>query len=89
MHNTRQIIAYACFFILGFGDGLLGVAWPSMRDTFAVSLDAVGLLMGALTLGYITSSAASGRLIAALGVGPYVLLAVGVRAAALAGYCAL
>jgi MFS family permease len=50
-------------------DGLLGVAWPSIRGTFSIPLDAVGLLMFTGTAGYITAGFLSGPLITRLGVG--------------------
>lgn len=38
-------IAYLGFIILGLSSGLLGVAWPSIRQTFDTPLDAVGALL--------------------------------------------
>ena len=46
-------ISYTGFVILGMPSGLLGVAWPSVRETFGVSLDAVGALLIQLCLGAI------------------------------------
>jgi fucose permease len=63
------LLAYIAFIALGMPDGLLGVAWPSMRDTFGIPLDAVGMLMFTGTAGYITSGFLSGPLIGRLGVG--------------------
>ena len=34
-------IAYASFVMMGLAAGLLGVAWPSMRTAFGLTLDAV------------------------------------------------
>ena len=39
------ILAYVAFIALGMPDGLLGVAWPSIRASFSIPLDAVGLLI--------------------------------------------
>ena len=39
------LLAYAAFIALGMPDGLLGIAWPTMRVDFAVPLDAVGMLL--------------------------------------------
>jgi hypothetical protein len=50
------LIAYAGFVVLGLPDGLLGVAWPSLRNTFGVSLDAMGLLLLPSTLAYMRSA---------------------------------
>ncbi len=50
-------------------DGLLGVAWPSIRTSFSIPLDAMGMLLITVTSGYLVSSFFSGRLISRLGVG--------------------
>ena len=63
------LLAYIAFIALGMPDGLLGVAWPSIRGTFSIPLDAVGMLMFTGTAGYITSGFLSGPLISRLGVG--------------------
>jgi fucose permease len=72
-------IAYLAFIGLGLHDGLLGVAWPSMRDTFGVSTDSVGLILLAITLGFGLSSAASGWFVGRIGVGKLLLLGAGLR----------
>jgi fucose permease len=62
-------IAFFSFVVLGLPGGLLNIAWsPSMRDTFRLPLDAVGLLLLATTGGYFVASAATGRLMAHFGV---------------------
>ncbi|MBI3169324.1 MAG: MFS transporter, partial [Chloroflexi bacterium] len=63
------LLSFIAFISLGLPDGLLGVAWPSIRETFSLRLDALGMLLIASTSGYITSSFLSGKLIAKLGVG--------------------
>lgn len=63
------LLAFVAFISLGLPDGLLGVAWPSIRADFERPLDSLGLLMASSTLGYLTSSFFSGRLMAKLGVG--------------------
>ena len=62
-------LAYIAFIALGMPDGLLGVAWPSIRASFSVPLDAVGLLFPVSVAGYLTSSFLSGPLIGRWGVG--------------------
>ncbi|MDH7484744.1 MAG: MFS transporter [Anaerolineae bacterium] len=56
-------IAFASYILLGLPNGLLGVAWPSIRQSFGLSLDALGTLLTAVTIGYIMASFNSGRLI--------------------------
>src|SRR5215203_1616382 len=63
------ILAYVAFISLGMPDGLLGVAWPSIRTTFSIPLDAIGMLLTASVAGYMLSSFLSGPLMARLGVG--------------------
>lgn len=73
--DTRLIvIAFLSFTALGLRAGLLGVAWPSMRDTFGVSLDAVGALLIAATIGYLLTSVNSGRIISRIGLGTFLTL---------------
>jgi fucose permease len=67
-------IAYLGYVLLGLPNGLLGVAWPSIRESFDVSLDALGTLLTTVTVGYILSSFNSGRLISCIGMG-YLLMA--------------
>ena len=45
-------IAFFSYVAIGLPGGVLGVAWPSIRDNFALSLDAVGALFIARTAGY-------------------------------------
>ncbi|MBL8056280.1 MAG: MFS transporter [Anaerolineales bacterium] len=67
-------------------DGLLGVAWPSIRHSFAIPLDAAGLLLAASVTGYMTSSFSSGPLIARLGVGRVLAVSCLLTGAGLLGY---
>jgi fucose permease len=80
------ILAYVAFISLGMPDGLLGVAWPSIRDSFSIPLDAVGMLLTTSVIGYMTSSFLSGPLITHLGVGRVLAASCALTAAALLGY---
>jgi len=53
----------------------LGVAWPSIRETFGVSLDAIGAMLLPSTVGALLISLNSGPIIKRMGLGP--VLAVG------------
>ncbi|NNJ12495.1 MFS transporter [Chloroflexales bacterium ZM16-3] len=57
------------FISLGLPDGLLGVAWPSIARARGVGLESLGTLLIAFSVGYLTVSVLSGRILAALGVG--------------------
>ncbi len=63
------ILAFVAFISLGMPDGLLGVAWPSIRTGFSIPLDAIGMLLTASVAGYMTSSFMSGPVITRWGVG--------------------
>jgi len=67
-------------------DGLLGIAWPTMRLDFGVPLDAVGMLLIAAVVGYMTSSFLSGALVGRFGVGQVLAVSCMLTGAALVGY---
>jgi MFS family permease len=79
-------LAYAAFISLGLPDGLTGVAWPSIRTTFGLPLDALGALITTGTIGYLTSSFSSGRILARIGVGWLLALSCLATAISLLGY---
>lgn len=77
------ILAYLGFVSLGLPDTLVGVAWPSIRDTFALPQGAVALTFIGAGVSYFFSSFFAGRLIHVLGVG--VLLAISSALVAVSG----
>ena len=79
-------LAYVAFVALGMPDGLLGVAWPSIRTSFSIPLDSVGLLLTACVAGYMTSSFLSGPLVARLGIGRTLAVSCAMTGTALTGY---
>ncbi|MGH9940843.1 MAG: MFS transporter [Pyrinomonadaceae bacterium] len=79
-------LAYLAFVSLGLPDGLLGVAWPSIRASFGLPLDALGALLVMFTAGYLVSSFSGGRLLARTGAGLLLALSCLVTAASLLGY---
>lgn len=62
-------LAFIAFISLGLPDGLLGVAWPTMRADFGQPLDALGLLLISTTAGYMISSFFSGPISRWMGIG--------------------
>ncbi|MCB1777639.1 MAG: MFS transporter [Candidatus Competibacteraceae bacterium] len=80
------ILAYIAFIALGMPDGLLGVAWPSMRTSFDISLDALGTLLLATVIGYLLSSFSSGYLIARSSVGLVLAASCALTGLGLIGY---
>src|SRR5215475_777443 len=79
-------LAYLGFVSIGLPDGLLGVAWPSIRASFGLSLDALGALLVMFTMGYLLSSFSSGRLLMHINVGSLLALSCLATAASLLGY---
>src|SRR5262245_48189571 len=79
-------LAYAAFVSLGLPDGLLGVAWPSIRVSFGLPLDALGALITSTTVGYLASSFTSGRMLARIGVGWLLVLSGLATTVSLLGY---
>lgn len=81
-----MVLAYVAFVALGMPDGLLGVAWPSIRASFSIPLDAVGLLLAACVAGYMTSSFLNGPLVARLGIGRILVASCAMTGTGLIGY---
>jgi len=80
------VLALTAFIALGMPDGVLGVAWPSIRAGFSLPLDAVGLLIVASTTGYLTSTFLSGLLVARMGIGLLLAASCALTGAGLIGY---
>ncbi len=62
-------LAFLGFISLGLPDAVIGVAWPSVRDTFQRRQGAVGIVLVVSGAGYLLSSFFAGRLMHALGIG--------------------
>ncbi len=81
--NTRPIalilLIFLAFIALGMPDGLLGVGWPSIRAGFGQPLDAIGMLLFTIMLGYLTSSFLSGALTQRWGVGKLLIIGTALR----------
>ena len=78
-------LAFVAFVSLGLPDGLLGVAWPSVRATFDRPVSHLGVLLAAGTAGYTVSSFLGGGFVRAVGVGWVLLASSMAMAVALAG----
>ena len=81
-------LLFVAFIGLGFPDGLIGVAWPSIRGTFDLSLDALGSLLGPFFASYVAASFASGPLLARMTVGSLLAISCLMTGVALLGYAA-
>ncbi len=80
------LLAYVAFIGLGMPDGLLGVAWPTIRAGFSIPLDAIGMLLTASVIGYMTSSFLSGPVVTQFGVGRVLAASCAMTGVALFGY---
>ncbi|MGN9892267.1 MFS transporter [Micromonospora sp. L31] len=80
------LLAYLAFVSLGLPDGLIGVDWPSIRADLGVPTEAVGLVLTAGTVGYLTSSVLAGFTLARLGVGRLLAGSTVLASLALTGY---
>jgi fucose permease len=81
-------IALVAFAALGLPDGMLGIAWPSMRATFDLPLAGLGQLLLAGTIGYLTGSASSGFLSDRFGTRPVLMGSALASAAAMLAFAA-
>ncbi len=80
------IISFIAFISLGLPDGLLGVAWPGIRDYFDLPVDALGIILIFGTGGYMLSSFMSGVLMRRLGIGKLLSLSCAATAGSLFVY---
>ena len=80
------ILSFVAFVGLGMPDGLLGVAWPSIRSGFSIPLDALGMFLTALVIGYMASSFFSGPVVTRFGVGKVLAISCALTGIALFGY---
>lgn len=79
-------LAYLAFVSLGLPDAVLGLAWPSLRDTFALPQVAMGAILAASAVAYFASGMLAGRLLQAFNVGLLLAASTGLVALGLAGY---
>ena len=86
MTQLLLAIIYLAFISLGLPDGLLGAAWPTMYQEFAVPVSYAGAVSMIISFGTILSSLQSDRLTRRLGTGKVTAISVGMTAAALFGF---
>jgi len=82
-------LAYLAFVSLGLPDAVLGLAWPSMRDTFLLPQTAMGAILAASAAAYFVSGMLAGRLIHALNLGLLLAGSTALVALGLFGYATL
>lgn len=69
LSRVLLFLAFVGFISLGLPDGLLGVGWPSIRESFGLPIDAIGAWFITQTAGYVVVSFASGWLLNRMRVG--------------------
>ncbi len=84
--NLRIALAWLTFIGIGIPGGAFGVAWPAIRDTWQLPTAWLGILLLALTGGYLSGAFVSGRLIVRSGMGNTLVLASGIIFLGLAGF---
>jgi fucose permease len=83
---TILALVFVGFVSLGLPDGLLGVAWPSIRQTFGLPLDALGAVFLTTVCGYLAASLTSGWVVERIGVGMLLALSAFATALSLLAY---
>jgi len=83
---TLLVLVFVGFISLGLPDGLLGVAWPSIRQTFGLPLDAIGALFLTTVCGYLAASLTSGWVVQRIGVGMLLALSALATSASLLAF---
>ncbi len=79
-------IAFLGFIAIGIPGGLLGVAWINIQDTFGLTLDSIGIALAGFTTGRLVTTFYSGRLLARLGGGRFLMIGALLTALGLLGY---
>lgn len=85
-HRKLLYIGFMGFIAVGMAGAALGVAWAEMQKSFAVSLDSLGIVLGAVTVGRLVMSINSGRVIGWMGLGNFMLAGSVVMTLGLLGY---
>ena len=80
------MIIYLAFISLGLPDGVMGVAWPEMRQTFSIPLAGAGYMTTIGTIGTVISAFSSGHILKKFGTGPVVCASCFLTGLALLGY---
>ncbi|MBN1892660.1 MAG: MFS transporter [Clostridiales bacterium] len=82
------IVIFLAYISLGLPDGLIGVAWPEIREQFALPLAGAGFMSVLGTIGATISSFSSGHVIKRIGTGKMVLISCALTGFAIFGFSA-
>src|SRR5436190_17813365 len=83
-YRGAAVAAIGALVVLGLPTGMLGVAWPSIRDALGAPLAGLGVLLGAMTVTQFAASTFSGAIRERLGTTRVLLLPAAMAAAGLA-----
>lgn len=86
MTNLLLALIYLAFISLGLPDSLLGSAWPEIYPDFAVPVSYAGFISMIISLGTVTSSLLSDRIISRLGTGKVTVISGLLTALAILGF---
>ncbi len=86
MRRSFDVLSLGSFVALGVPDGMIGTAWPSMRQTFGAPIGDLGLILLAATAGAAVVSVWVGALIRRLGMPALLVVAASCGAAGAAGF---
>lgn len=88
MEKKRTLlgISFFAFIALGLSSTILNIAWIYMEETFNVTLDKLGFLLGAGMIGYLLGAFLNGRILGWVGVGRLLILGSGTAIVGLFGY---
>lgn len=86
MATLLLVVIYIVFISLGLPDGILGGAWPAIRQELNQSLEIGGFVALTVTLMTILSSLATSELVRRLGIGRLLAVSVALTAFALVGF---
>lgn len=79
-------LGFACFIAQGIANGMLGVAWPSVRASFGLPLDSLVMLLTSSTIGYVLGSVFAGQIMARIGIGWFLMIGNILAAVGYLGY---
>jgi fucose permease len=84
--TSLLVLAYLAFISLGLPDTVLGVTWPSLRETFGLPQALLGAPLAASATTYFLSGLLAGRLMRMAGIGALLALSTGLVVVGVAGY---
>ncbi|WPB82578.1 MFS transporter [Archangium violaceum] len=85
-HPRLLALSYLAFVSLGLPDAVIGVAWPSIRETFSLPQAALGAALAMAASAYFTSGLFAGRFMRTAGLGALLAVSTALAATGVTGY---